>query len=231
MDQLSEIKQLLKSRDQTLICKGIELSQQDTYAQSLLKLYESIWSMTYACSTEPEFLEISKESLSKRILVLNEQDGLIPAGLCSIEEVERLDVGGFPEANNWQELLYYKNLKRLDFWENNLTALPDSVYKLSRLEVLYVCDVLKDISPEIKNMWNLKSLELEGNCITELPSEIGELKQLENIVLSGNNLRQLPDTIIHLERLKLLDVTGNPKLQLSQKLLDWLNEKHVEFYS
>lgn len=230
MDQLQEIKQLLKSNDLDQISKGIELSRAFLPAQPILQLYESVWSMTYACSTEPEFVEISKESLSKKISVLNEQDNLLPAELCSIEEVEYLDLGGFPEANNWQELARYKNLKRLDFWENNLTELPGSVYSLAKLETLYVYDELKSISPEIKKLQNLKSLQLEGNRITELADEIGELKQLEVLILAGNHLKHLPGTINALKCLRLLDVAGNPELQLSDKLKAYLKENVKEFY-
>lgn len=230
MDRLQEIKQLLKSNDIDWISQGIELSRDFLPAQPILQLYESIWSMTYGCSSEPEYVDAGKGPLSKKIAILNEQEDIMPHELCSIEEVERLDLGGFPEASNWQELARYKNLKRLDFWENNLTELPESVYSLVKLETLYVCDELEMVSPEIKKLQNLRSLQLENNRITQLAEEIGELKQLEVLVLAGNNLQQLPGTITALKQLRLLDVAGNPELQLSAKLRSYLKEHVKEFY-
>jgi len=70
---------------------------------------------------------------------------------------------------------------------NGLSALPESVGRLTRL----------------------RSLECAGNKLTKLPASIGDLSELSVLDVSGNNLTALPDSIGQLGKLEHLRASGN----------------------
>ncbi|MFX1239158.1 MAG: hypothetical protein ACFE8P_15760, partial [Promethearchaeota archaeon] len=80
----------------------------------------------------------------------------------------------------------------LNLISSGLTALPESIEKLS----------------------SLKIINLKGNSLSNLPDSIGNLKALELLDLSSNRLTSLPDTLKNLISLKKLILTGNRGIQL-----------------
>ncbi|CAL8133080.1 unnamed protein product [Prunus armeniaca] len=75
----------------------------------------------------------------------------------------------------------------------------------------------------------LRTLNLSGNKINELPKEIGELIHLRYIDLSGNNhLKELPDTLCNLYNLQTLRLTGCRHLaKLPKAIGKLINLKHL----
>lgn len=59
----------------------------------------------------------------------------------------------------------------------------------------------------------LRTLELQNNTLTELPSALTQMRFLKHLDLSGNGLMLNPDDVAHLKkarRLELLDLSNNP---------------------
>eukprot|EP00740_Mantoniella_antarctica_P026185 CAMPEP_0198683708 /NCGR_PEP_ID=MMETSP1468-20131203/11064_1 /TAXON_ID=1461545 /ORGANISM="Mantoniella sp, Strain CCMP1436" /LENGTH=140 /DNA_ID=CAMNT_0044427927 /DNA_START=113 /DNA_END=535 /DNA_ORIENTATION=+ len=56
----------------------------------------------------------------------------------------------------------------------------------------------------------LRSLNLSGNKLTQLPGAVFELPHLQILDLSGNMLQEIPEDVLKLQSLKVLDVTNNP---------------------
>jgi len=57
------------------------------------------------------------------------------------------------------------------------------------------CNLIHIISPEIKNLCNLRLLDLSDNSLRTLPWEIGFLSSLESLMLQKNPLQWLPFTV------------------------------------
>jgi Leucine-rich repeat (LRR) protein len=57
------------------------------------------------------------------------------------------------------------------------------------------CNLILNISPEIKNFCNLRRLDLSDNSLRTLPWEIGFLSSLESLMLQNNPLQWLPFTV------------------------------------
>ena len=161
-----------------------ELENTDSF-DSVMELYNSIWKMTYENSSDIEIQKISQLSISHRISLMNEQGDLIPSELVPVNEVKALDLGGFPEAVLFPELLKYTNLKNLDLWDNNLTKIPDSIFELTSLESLYICEQLTELPTEIEKLNNLKYLDLNSNNLTSLPDQLATLDKLIVLCLQG----------------------------------------------
>jgi len=83
---------------------------------------------------------------------------------------------------------------------------------------LYSCNlcVLPDLL--FREMKNLESLNLCGNCITQLPTSISKLVNLEVLVLSNNRLKCLPPQISALTHLHELYLSFNSLKTLPNEL-------------
>ena len=102
------------------------------------------------------------------------------------------------------------NITSLDLSHENLTNLPESIGKLTKLNGLDLRDNRITKLPEsIGKLTKLDMLDLRDNRITKLPESIGNLKNLEHIHLSNNNLIKLPPQIGNLKKLLVLSLDYN----------------------
>ena len=137
------------------------------------------------------------------------------------------------QFNKILELLEKKRLsnviRALDVSHNQLTALPDSIWKLVELQYLDVShNQLTALPDSIKNLARLKKLYVYSNQLTELPNNIGHLPRLQSLNVDHNQLTALPDSIGNLVRLKRLDSAFNQLKALPDSMgnlvgLQWLN--------
>ncbi len=83
---------------------------------------------------------------------------------------------------------------------------------------------------EIKDLKNLKYLEIIGASYSTLPDQIGEIKSLKTLELHANNLPRLPPTIGQLKELTLLNVSNNQLTSLPPTIgqLKKLHTLHLE---
>eukprot|EP01103_Thecamoeba_quadrilineata_P016606 TRINITY_DN5591_c0_g1_i1.p1 TRINITY_DN5591_c0_g1~~TRINITY_DN5591_c0_g1_i1.p1 ORF type:complete len:965 (-),score=207.67 TRINITY_DN5591_c0_g1_i1:167-3061(-) len=98
----------------------------------------------------------------------------------------------------------------LDMSRQELTIVPQDVFKFKRLTVLNLyLNQLKILPPEIGRLSNLRQLGLNENLLKYLPKEIGKLKNLEILDCRSNRLKQLPTEIKRLANLKKLFLRTN----------------------
>jgi len=64
------------------------------------------------------------------------------------------------------------------------------------------------LKAEIRQLQNLRTLDISNNNFTGLPAEIGQLTQLEILNLANNPLTGLPIELANLQSLRILDVQG-----------------------
>ncbi|XP_034675536.1 disease resistance protein RPV1-like isoform X13 [Vitis riparia] len=160
--------------------------------------------------------------------------------ICNLSSLETLILVGCSNLKGFPEIKYdMENLKRPDLGRTGIEELPSSIGRLKALQHLDLsyCKSLRSLSesicnlssletlilascsnlkgfPEIKDMENLKRLDLRKTGIEELPSSIGHLKALKHLDLSWcQNLVNLPESICNLSSLKALDVQECPKLE------------------
>ncbi len=142
--------------------------------------------------------------------------------------------------------IYYSSTAQL-----KTRHIPDSVFQMTNLRHLSVqgmdcdyrevddkgnditkCWMISEIPPQIKNLMQLETLQLNVNAINKIPIELTELKNLkslvlddnsglsdidhvvklenlENLSLNGCNISKLPDDIGQLKKLKSLGLAGN----------------------
>eukprot|EP01113_Clastostelium_recurvatum_P042310 TRINITY_DN684_c0_g1_i2.p1 TRINITY_DN684_c0_g1~~TRINITY_DN684_c0_g1_i2.p1 ORF type:complete len:491 (-),score=96.29 TRINITY_DN684_c0_g1_i2:1007-2272(-) len=66
------------------------------------------------------------------------------------------------------------------------------------------------LPPTIAILQNLRTLILNGNQLTALPSDLGKLKNLEKLEVGNNQVAAVPKELGRLGRLEELSLTGNP---------------------
>ncbi|XP_034675537.1 disease resistance protein RPV1-like isoform X14 [Vitis riparia] len=160
--------------------------------------------------------------------------------ICNLSSLETLILVGCSNLKGFPEIKYdMENLKRPDLGRTGIEELPSSIGRLKALQHLDLsyCKSLRSLSesicnlssletlilascsnlkgfPEIKDMENLKRLDLRKTGIEELPSSIGHLKALKHLDLSWcQNLVNLPESICNLSSLKTLILAGCSNLK------------------
>jgi hypothetical protein len=103
------------------------------------------------------------------------------------------------------EFANLKNLKQLDFNDNNLGYFPFAITKSINLETLYIMgNQIEYLPAEIGNLTQLEELDLNLNLLTSLPSEFGQLENLAKLDISRNDFTELPDELFNLNNLQEL---------------------------
>ncbi|MBC3953352.1 leucine-rich repeat-containing protein kinase family protein [Pseudomonas folii] len=133
------------------------------------------------------------------------------------------------------------SLETLNLSGNALTSLPDDLYRLSHLKVLFCsdnpftelpacigrCQHLQIVGFKANRISHvpasalpprLRWLILTDNQIEQLPETLGECGSLQKLMLAGNRLTRLPASLARCEQLELLRIAAN---QLTE-LPDWL---------
>lgn len=142
------------------------------------------------------------------------------------------------------------SLEILDLSGNQLTALPDDLPRLQRLQVIFCSDNPFTDLPEVLGQCpqltmvgfkanrirhvsakalppRLRWLILTDNQIDALPDELGRCTALQKLMLAGNRLRHLPESMAALQQLELLRISANqftvlPAWLLKLPRLSWL---------
>jgi len=134
------------------------------------------------------------------------------------------------------------SLEILDLSNNQLSALPNELKKLTKLKIIFAsnnhfetlpeslgkCESLEMVgfkSNKIKHVpaeslpAKLRWLILTDNNIPSLPDNLGERPRLQKLALAGNQLTQLPSNITQLTDLELVRISANQLTECPDQLL------------
>ncbi|MFT2097899.1 leucine-rich repeat domain-containing protein [Marinomonas sp. 2405UD66-6] len=142
------------------------------------------------------------------------------------------------------------SLEVLDLSNNCLSQLPDDLYRLKKLRIIFCSNNRFTELPSV--LGECKSLEMIGfktnqishvpsaslpdqtrwliltdNQIEALPDDFGRLTRLQKLALAGNRLTSLPTSLVNCQKLELIRLSANqlkafPDQLLSLPRLAWL---------
>lgn len=120
--------------------------------------------------------------------------------------------------------------KKLDIGELGLNMIPDKVFELEGLRILWVHTNKIQVVPRmVGRLKDLTQLRLFDNQLRWLPDEVGECLQLQTLWIQNNHLIALPGSIGNLTQLKILAVARNPLRSLPHELQKCVNLKEIDF--
>lgn len=146
--------------------------------------------------------------------------------------LEKIDRGYQPTE---YETRFLEAKITLDLSNESITVLPDSIRKLSKLQVLDLSRTkITELPESIGKLINLHFLALRSTPITSLPESIGKLINLYSLDLHGTHITALPESIGQLTSLQILflgatHITALPESigQLSNLQILILGDTHV----
>ena len=128
------------------------------------------------------------------------------------------DMTGFdPSPKFPSNICLNQNLQVLKVFIDNFN-IPKEIGNLLFLEHLVLCRCESDISlmPRImkipttlRNLQNLKVLDLRNNVLQTFPPQLTELLKLEELHVSNCQLADLPNSLANLQQLKTVDLSNN----------------------
>ena len=145
---------------------------------------------------------------------------------------------------------YVNTLEILDLSGNNLSELPEDLYRFTKLKIAFFsqnkftvfpkqlakCPSLTMIGfksnqiveiPEDALPLHIQWLTLTDNRIEKLPKSIGKCTYLQKCMLAGNRLQELPEELAQCKNLELLRISANqltkiPTWLIQMPKLSWL---------
>ncbi len=133
-----------------------------------------------------------------------------------------LDLSGKGLTQVTSDIYGKTNTTDLFLSNNSIKTLPSEMGKMTKLVLFKIDHNLLEGSliGEIRQMMQLKTLDVSYNNMTGMPAEIGQLSKLETLNYSHNNITGLPNELSNLKNnLKVFNLTGNP---LSQEYINKL---------
>ncbi|QDL52994.1 leucine-rich repeat-containing protein kinase family protein [Rhodoferax aquaticus] len=141
-------------------------------------------------------------------------------------------------------------LEILDLSGNALSELPDDLWRLGKLRVLFCSNNRFTVLPAVVGQCaqlrmvgfksnqihtvpaqalgpQLRWLILTDNAVSTLPDSMGQCTQLQKLMLAGNQLTHLPAALAHCTQLELVRISANrfaafPEVLLTLPNLAWL---------
>ncbi len=94
--------------------------------------------------------------------------------------------------------------------------LPNEQYDCSNGVVNYskTKNLLSRLAKLTEGSCNVRSLNLSGNNLKEIPQDVFLMKDLENLWLDQNNIQKISKKIVELTKLRKLSFDGNRKIKL-----------------
>ncbi len=109
----------------------------------------------------------------------------------------------------------------LDLSGQELKRIPDYVFDKTDIQRLDLSNnnLGGSLQAEVRQLQNLKVLNLSDNHFAGVPAEIGQLKNLEELNLSNNQITGLPYELGNLSNLKVLNLRGNKYSQADLEII------------
>ena len=176
-------------------------------------------------------------NLSKLILTQNGITG-VPEQISHFPSLKELQLAenNVNSDNIHPKLGTLEKLEMLSFYKNELTYIPEFIFKLENLTDLDLYHNAIEVLPEeIAQLTKLERLYLADNRIFRLPERIGELSNLQELYLKQNRISYLPESMTQLSNITDFHISNNylqafPTLVLSYKKLKDLDISFNEIH-
>ena len=128
----------------------------------------------------------------------------------------KIEDGYAPSA---EEENYLEEIEEVDFTDQSIDWIPNSIGKLKKLKRMYWNNIwIREFPLGLGNLKKLQLLSFRDTQITELPENIGDLKNLETLDFRDTQIAELPESVGNLKSLEYLDLGGTQITELPERL-------------
>ena len=160
----------------------------------------------------------SLDSLETLNLSHNELQ-FLPPSIGFIHQLNNLNANNNKLSSLPDEISFLRNIKTLDFSRNELERMPNSLSELGRLEIVDLRHNRLSAMPQLRNCLQLKELYIGNNILTELTSvDIKNIPNVKILELRDNKVALIPNEVIVLQALERLDLANNELATLPYSL-------------
>ncbi len=206
------------------------LENLDVYQNKLKSLPKEIGNLTklYTLLLNQNQLETLPEEINnltslKYLTVSGNKLKNLPKNLEKLKNLQTLSCDNNELKNIFDELMQNDNftLEALNCDNNKIEQISPNIKFLKGLKTLQIGNNnLIELPKEITTLQNLIHLECDFNKIMTLPEDIGNLEKLINLFLSKNCLIKLPNSIKALKNLTSLNISYNNFSEVQTEVLD-----------
>ncbi|WP_419708869.1 dermonecrotic toxin domain-containing protein [Pseudomonas sp. NFX224] len=230
----------------------IEHSTRDAFRESILRCWrreiepddfnDSLQAITYDLSLDTRITgslpTLSADFSHVSLVYLSSESGLttdVTGFLECFPKLETLVINDFSLGDIPDAIFRMSALRSLNLPDCNITLTPQSVLNLAEMARLEFIDLRNNplgLAPDISQITDLATLQLDNCELTELPAGLMQLKSLETVDLSDNAISQIPADLIELplEVAESISLRGNPLSEESlQILLEYFRLTSVDF--
>ena len=166
--------------------------------------------------------------LNPKRITLSESLSEFPSVLYDyVNTLEILDLSGNNLSELPEDLYRFTKLKIAFFSQNKFTIFPKQLAKCPSLTMIgFKSNQIVEI-PEDALPLHIQWLTLTDNRIEKLPKSIGKCTYLQKCMLAGNRLQELPEELAQCKNLELLRISANqltkiPTWLIQMPKLSWL---------
>ncbi|XP_053681387.1 leucine-rich repeat-containing protein 47-like [Anopheles nili] len=175
--------------------------------------------------------QINGLSHLQSLLLYHNKIAQVPATIGQLADLKVLDLSSNRLRELPGEFMQLRSLTTLNLSFNQLKSLD-----LSQLDKLSVCNLSGNELDEVPRFYtgqvhHLMEVNLEKNCITNLPEELTQQLILRLLNVADNKIEQVPKYLTKCLKLKEINLKGNPlKDKRLLKLVDQCRSKQVLDY-
>uniref|UniRef100_G3RN39 Leucine-rich repeat-containing protein 18 n=2 Tax=Gorilla gorilla gorilla TaxID=9595 RepID=G3RN39_GORGO len=136
-----------------------------------------------------------------------------PKCILHLSDVDELDLSRNLIRKIPDSISKFQNLRWLDLHSNYIDKLPQSIGQMTSLLYLNVSNnrlTSNGLPVELKQLKNIRTVNLGLNHLDSVPTTLGALKELHEVGLHDNLLNNIPVSMSKLPKLKKLNIKRNP---------------------
>ena len=230
----------------------IEHSTRDAFRESVLRCWrretelddfdDSLQATTYDLSLDTRITgnlpTLSADFSHVSLVYLGSESGLttgVTGFLECFPKLKTLVINDFRLGDLPEAIFRMSDLRSLNLLDCNITLTPQSALNLAEMAHLEFIDLRDNplgLAPDISQMADLATLQLDNCGLTELPAGLLQLKSLETVDLSDNAISRIPADLLELplEIAESINLRGNPFSEDSlQILIEYFRLTSVDF--
>ncbi|WP_421136898.1 dermonecrotic toxin domain-containing protein [Pseudomonas sp. NFX15] len=229
----------------------VEHSTRDEFKQLVLRcwrresepddfsdLLQTTYDLTADTQITGDLPALSADFSHVSLVYLNSDSGLTAGVARFLEQFPKLktiSIRNFRLGDIPDSIFQMGDLKSLNLPNCNITLSPQSVLNLAEMTRMEFIDLSNNplgLAPDVSQMSELATLQLDDCELTELPAGLLQLSSLETADLSSNAITRIPSDILELpmENAESIDLRGNPFSEASLNILiEYFRLTNIDF--